>query len=274
MNSRKKLSTLFDKHQHWLAITGAGISVDSGIPTYRDAAGNWLRSDPIKHQEFIQHEYMRKRYWTRSIVGWPPVSTARPNKVHELLVQLERQGSVTHLITQNVDRLHQKAGHQKVVDLHGRLDRVVCLSCNRYEERDQLQLRLLALNPYLQTLEQRETITRTPDGDALVEDELSQQLKPATCLHCGGTLMPDVVFFGGMLLPQVREQSLELVNQCDALLVCGSSLMVFSAYRLCKLAVSSKKPLVIINQGVTRGDSIASLKIAEDCAMTLQALVN
>lgn len=139
------LQSILDRHKLWVVITGAGVSLNSGIPTYRDHNGNWLRSEPIKHHEFIQYHDKRKRYWARSALGWPPVERAQPNVVHYALVELERRGYIAGLITQNVDRLHQSAGQKNVIDLHGRLDRVRCLSCGQYEARKQLQVRLLEL---------------------------------------------------------------------------------------------------------------------------------
>lgn len=262
------LFRLLQQSKPWLVITGAGISLNSGIPTYRDDDGNWLRSDPIKHQEFINFSEKRKRYWARSAVGWPPVAKAQPNENHHLLAQLEAKGLIGGLITQNVDRLHQRAGHQQVIDLHGRLDRVRCLHCNAYEDRTHLQQRLLAMNPFLQPL----TADLAPDGDAYVEDELTEKIVPVDCQQCGGHLMPDVVFFGGAVPQATHRATQQLFNACRGVMAIGSSLMVYSGYRFCKMAKTAGKPLLIINRGKTRADDLADLKIDDDCQITLKAI--
>lgn len=264
-----ELQAILDRHKPWLVITGAGASLNSGIPTYRDDNGGWLRSDPIKHHEFLQCESKRKRYWARSAVGWPPVERAQPNEVHYALAELERRGYIAGLITQNVDRLHQRAGQQNVIDLHGRLDRVRCLNCGQYEARRQLQIRLLALNPFLQPL----TAELAPDGDAFVEDEIVRRMTPVNCLTCDGILMPDVVFFGGTVPKQINLATAQLYERSNAVLVVGSSLMVYSGFRFCKLAKQDGKPLVIINRGKTRADDFVDYKIERDCLAVLSALI-
>lgn len=251
--------------QPWLVLTGAGVSVDSGIPTYRDDSGKWLRSDPIKHFEFIQHETVRRRYWGRSIVGWPYVEKAKPNQSHHLLAELEKQNAITGIVTQNVDRLHQKAGSQNVTDLHGRIDRVRCLNCGAYESRQDLQVRLLEFNPFLQ----KQTAELAPDGDAYVEDEMIQNIKIANCLQCGGTLMPDVIFFGGIIPKEVHQQTRKLLDASTGVLVIGSSLMVYSGYSFCKTAKEENKPVLIANKGKTRADDIATAKLEMDCEIAL-----
>ncbi|NVJ59401.1 MAG: NAD-dependent protein deacetylase [Gammaproteobacteria bacterium] len=262
------IKTLRD-HQPWMVITGAGISLSSGIPTYRDDSGKWLRSDPIKHQEFIQYQDKRKRYWARSIVGWPPVARAQPNRIHRLLVKLEQLGLISGIVTQNVDRLHQKAGHQNVIDLHGRLDRARCLTCGEYEDRSMLQQRLIQENPFLD----QQSAILAPDGDAYVEDELTERLTPVNCLKCNGTLMPDVVFFGGTVPKQTNIATANLYDKSNGLLVLGSSLMVYSGYRFCKLAHQNHKPLLIVNRGKTRADELATQKITAECGELLSSIV-
>jgi NAD-dependent SIR2 family protein deacetylase len=251
----------------WLVITGAGISVDSGIPTYRDRSGKWLRSDPITHQEFTQDESKRKRYWARSAVGWPAVAAAKPNIVHRQLAKIQQSGALIGVITQNVDRLHQRAGHRQVIDLHGRLDRVVCLACQSYEARESVQSRLLEANPYLRSIQ----AVNTPDGDAEVEDELTQKMQLVYCLTCQGTIMPDVVFYGGTVPKSTHIKTMQWFEQCDGVMVLGSSLMVYSSFRFCKLARQHAKQLVIVNQGVTRGDDLADTKLEMDCGEFLSA---
>lgn len=265
-----ELQLILDRHKPWLVITGAGISLASGIPTYRDDKGDWLRSDPIKHHEFIQYEDKRKRYWARSALGWPPVERAQPNEVHYAFAKLEQYGNFVGLITQNVDRLHQRAGQQNVIDLHGRLDRVRCLSCGQYEARRQLQVRLLQHNPFLMPL----TASLAPDGDAYVEDEIIERMTQVNCLICGGILMPDVVFFGGTVPQQTNFATAQLYERSKGVLVVGSSLMVYSSFRFCKQANQDGKPLMIINRGKTRADDFADYKVERDCQSVFSALVD
>lgn len=251
----------FKSLSSWLVITGAGISQSSGIPTYRNKAGEWKASEPIQHQDFINSIETQKRYWARSAVGWPKLNQASPNIVHKTLVELENRSSLTGVITQNVDRLHQQSGQKTVVDLHGRVDRVRCLQCGVYEERAVIQTHLIAANPFLKELNGE----MAPDGDANIENEIAAQITLVKCQRCGGAIIPDVVFYGGTIPAETHEKTKELYQQSEGLLVLGSSLMVYSSYRFCKQAVADRKPLIIINQGITRADSIASLKLDADC---------
>jgi len=256
-----------------VVLTGAGCSTDSGLADYRDELGQWKRPQPITGQLFINDQHARHRYWTRSAVGWPQFSKAKPNRAHAALAELERSGVVRNLITQNVDGLHQQAGHQSVIDLHGILSAVVCIGCNVRIHRDELQHRLLTLNPWLSNLSAR----HAPDGDADLENNIELQqrvnnLAVPACDHCRGILKPDVVFFGENV-PKLRvEKAMQQLRDADVLLVAGSSLMVFSGYRFCKDAHQRGQPIVIINQGKTRADEIASEKISGDCAQQLQRL--
>ncbi|SER44924.1 NAD-dependent protein deacetylase, SIR2 family [Nitrosomonas sp. Nm51] len=265
-----ELPSIFDHHKPWLVITGAGISLNSGIPTYRDDNGDWRRCEPIRHYEFIQYEDMRKRYWARSAVGWPPVERAQPNDVHYALAELERRGYIAGLITQNVDRLHQRAGQENVIDLHGRLDRARCLQCGQYEDRRQVQVRLLERNSFLAPL----AAELAPDGDAYVEDDMTERMILVNCLSCDGILMPDVVFFGGAVPKLTNLATAQLYAQSNGVLVVGSSLMVYSGFRFCKLAKQDGKPLMVINRGKTRADDIADYKIARDCRPVLSDLAD
>lgn len=267
----ERLNSSLHAHKPWLVITGAGISLSSGIPTYRDDKGNWLRSAPIQHQEFINDEQKRKRYWARSLVGWPPVAHAKPSETHHLLTEMHDIGLISGVITQNVDRLHQKAGLKNVIDLHGRLDRVVCLQCKQYENRDSVQTRLIDINPELEPLvNHSEHIVKAPDGDAYVEDKVTESIKLVNCKRCQGVIMPDVVFFGGSVPKHIHEQTNTLFTRSQGLLVLGSSLMVYSSYRFCKLAKQHNKPLVIINRGKTRADELADVHIKQDCTLALK----
>lgn len=268
---REQLREFLRLYPRLLVITGAGISVGSGIPAYRDHRGSWQHSEPIQHRDFIDQPAQRRRYWTRSARGWPPVSRARPNNTHFALAELERRGHVAQLITQNVDRLHQRAGHHQVVDLHGRLDRVRCLNCGEYEGRDALQRRLLATNRQLVSDIEAPL---APDGDAAVEDALCEQLVEPVCLQCGGVIMPDVVFFGGTVPRERVQLGLDSLREVDGLLVVGSSLMVYSGFRYCRAAAAAGLPIAAINRGVTRADALLQLKIEVDCGAVLHDLLS
>lgn len=258
------LSTL-GAHPRWVVLTGAGISAASGIPTYRNDRGEWQRSDPIQHQDFIARPEKRRRYWARSMNGWPYVRASRPNAAHRALADLERLGHVRQVVTQNVDRLHQAAGSRRVVDLHGRLDRIRCLDCGGLVERDRYQHELKQANPDYASY--RAEIR--PDGDAEVDDRWVAGLQVPACRSCEGVLMPDVVFFGGSVPRDRVETVRSAIEAADALLVVGSSLMVYSGFRFCRQAVEAGKPLCIVNRGRTRADDLATLKVAADGAQTL-----
>ncbi len=262
------LVTAVRAHPRLVVLTGAGLSAASGIPTYRDDTGKWRSGDPIQHQEFIQRDERRRRYWARSMSGWRHVHRARPNAAHEALDRLERQGHVRLLVTQNVDRLHQRAGSRRVVDLHGRLDRVQCRGCGAMLRRGALQHELVAANPGFTSV----TGARRPDGDADVDDRLVDAFRIPDCRDCGGMLMPDVVFFGGTVPRERVERVRRAVDEADALLVAGSSLVVWSGFRFCRQAVEAGKPLYLVNRGATRADGIATLKVRGDCAPVLQGL--
>ncbi|TGD73616.1 NAD-dependent protein deacetylase [Mangrovimicrobium sediminis] len=259
MNSPEQTLTGFlQRHPRLVVLTGAGISAESGIPTYRDDQGRWLYRTPIQHQAFIDSELTRKRYWSRSLGGWPAVRDAQPNAAHRALAALEHDGRIELLITQNVDRLHQRAGSRRVIDLHGRVDRVRCLGCGALDERDALQGWLEANNAPAPA-----RAAARPDGDSeLPDDDTALALfKVPDCARCAGTLMPDVVFFGGNV-PRARvDSSLAALQRADALLVIGSSLQVYSGYRFCRKAREWNKPIALLNPGKTRADDIADLKI-------------
>jgi NAD-dependent SIR2 family protein deacetylase len=268
VNILSPLVDFIDSHPRLLVLTGAGCSAPSGIPTYRDHAGQWQRNTPIQHADFVRFEASRKRYWARSLAGWPAVSQAQPNAAHKTLVSMEGRGQIPLLVTQNVDRLHQRAGHQQVIDLHGRLDQVTCLTCDAKSSRDVMQLRLLALN----NIDVPTTTRLAPDGDADVEEQLTQTLHIPTCEICGGTLKPDVVFFGGAVPKNTVESIYAALTQVDGMLVVGSSLTVFSGFRFCREAHKQGLPIAAINQGTTRADDLFSLKIEADCVSTLNDL--
>jgi len=244
-------------HPRVVVLTGAGISSASGIPTYRDQLGNWQHCAPILEQAFLRDEHTRRRYWARSWYGWPIIRDALPNPAHLALAQLERQGHIELLITQNVDGLHQRAGSHDVVDLHGRVDRVRCLECAAVHSRDSVQALLARDNRWPATAGHQPR----PDGDMDVPDDMLQQITLPRCQHCAGGLMPDVVFFGGTVAASTVQTCHDALEKSDALLAIGSSLMVFSGYRFCRRAHQLGKPVAIINPGVTRADQFAQLRL-------------
>lgn len=267
-----QLLQLLHDRPRLVVLTGAGISASSGIPTYRDADGQWLYSTPIQHRDFLLDPATRQRYWTRSWLGWPGVRDASPNPAHQALARLERAGAIELLVTQNVDRLHQRAGSGAVVDLHGRLDRVRCLSCGSHSPREEMQRRLLQSNPHLSAL--AVDAGSRPDGDMSLPDAMARDTAVPTCLACAGTLIPDVVFFGGTVPKERVARVTAAVAAADALLVVGSSLQVYSGFRFCRAAHAAGKPLVLLNPGVTRADAIASLKLATPCEPLLSRLAD
>ena len=264
----KSLAAFIALHPRLLVITGAGCSAPSGIPTYRNDSGEWQRNQPIQHADFINLAASRRRYWARSLAGWPLVSLAQPNAAHRVLAAMEARNQISMLVTQNVDRLHQQAGHQNVVDLHGRLDQVICLACHQVIERDHMQQQLLLLNNITRPI----ALALAPDGDADVEEQLTRELKVPDCERCGGILKPNVVFFGGAVPKTTVENIFSQLDQADGLLVVGSSLTVFSGFRFCRHAHKKGLPIAAINQGKTRADDLFSVKLEADCVATLAAL--
>lgn len=239
-----------------LVLSGAGISTDSGIPDYRSPENLKRNHKPMRFQEFVGSVAARQRYWARSLVGWPVIDRAQPNVNHAVVAELERLGVVSGVLTQNVDDLHFRAGSERVLELHGGLNRAVCLDCGALEKRVRLQRRMLFLNP---EFEARATEIK-PDGDAVVELDYGAFRVPE-CLRCAGVLKPDVVFFGENV-PKARvEAAWGMLAESEALLVLGSSLTVFSGYRFVARAAKEGKPIIIVNRGETRGDKDASLKL-------------
>lgn len=239
-----------------VVLTGAGVSTDSGIPDYRGPSSRHRVRTPIQHHAFVTQASTRQRYWARSTIGWPKFCQAQPNITHRTLAQLEQASVVQGLITQNVDELHSRAGHQSVIELHGVLSKVRCLTCNALEDRESLQHRLLLLNP--SWIEQSAELA--PDGDADLPLSVVEQFRVATCLRCDGVLKPDVVFFGGNVPANLVTEAYRWVEQAEALMVLGSSLTVFSGLRFVRRAHERNIPVVIVNLGETRGDSFASLR--------------
>lgn len=253
------------RHRRLFVLTGAGCSTDSGIPDYRDATGGWKRSPPVSFQAFMGSAAVRQRYWARSFLGWRHFSRAGPNGAHEALARLERQGRLELLVTQNVDGLHQAAGSMQVIDLHGRLDRVICMDCGGMISREELQAELLGANPTWGRLQGRPG----PDGDADLEGLSFDEFALPGCARCGGVLKPDVVFFGESVPRHRVDAAMQALERADGVLVVGSSLMVYSGYRFVQAAAQSGKPVAAINLGRTRGDELMNLKVAEPCAQAL-----
>ena len=255
--------------RRFLVLTGAGISTPSGIPDYRDRDGVRRGRQPMMYQEFLALAEARRRYWARAMLGWPRVRQARPNVAHEALAQLQAQQRITGLITQNVDTLHDQAGSQDVIELHGSLHRVLCLDCDQRSERQQIQLLMEAQNPYLAGVD----AVQAPDGDTLLDPAFEARFQVPHCPHCGGErLKPDVVFFGENVAPLTATRAMQAVEQADGLLVVGSSLMAYSAFRLCRAIKDQGKPLLAINRGKTRADELLDLKLEEPCEQLLPLL--
>jgi NAD-dependent SIR2 family protein deacetylase len=259
-----------ERHRRLFVLTGAGCSTGSGIPDYRDADGQWKRGRPVMFQSFVTDARVRQRYWARGMAGWKRMTAAQPNRAHHALAELESLEFVHRLVTQNVDALHQKAGSRSVIDLHGRVDCVRCLGCERRMPRAELQAALIALNPEFAELE----AGIAPDGDADLEDVDFSGFEVPECVACGGMLKPDVVFFGESV-PRARvSDAMDAVGNSDAMLVVGSSLMVFSGFRFARAMAEAGKPIAAINVGRTRADELLALKISAPCANVLDSLLD
>ena len=254
-----------------VVLSGAGISTESGIPDYRGPSGASLRRHaPMTYQAFRDDPVARRRYWARSHVGWQLMRTATPNDGHRAVAELERRGLVTGTITQNVDGLHQAAGSRAVIDLHGRLDRVVCLACGTTSSRAALRERLDEVNR-----EWRATVTAVnPDGDVDLPDEQLDGFVVVDCLECGGLLKPDVVYFGENVPVARVEASYSLLDGARLLLVLGSSLTVFSGRRFVLRAAKDGIPVAIVNDGPTRGDDLAAIKLETPLGETLTTVID
>ncbi|MCD5312332.1 NAD-dependent protein deacetylase [Kineosporia babensis] len=252
-----------------VVLSGAGISTDSGIPDYRGPSGALRRHTPMTYQTFMGDPAARHRYWARSFLGWRQIALARPNAAHEAVAGLQRQGLLEGVITQNVDGLHQAAGAQDVIELHGGLDRVICLECGGETGRADLDQALTAANPDFTT--RAEQIN--PDGDVdLPEDELDAFVMVG-CRHCGGgPLRPDVVFFGETVPRPRVDKCFAAVDRAKALLVLGSSLKVMSGFRFVLHASKQGIPVAIVNQGETRGDTYSDIRLDAPLGVVVPAL--
>ncbi|MGF6529770.1 NAD-dependent SIR2 family protein deacetylase [Paraburkholderia sp. GAS206C] len=262
------LHDFVQRHPRLFVLSGAGISTDSGIPGYRDENGEWKRSPPITLQEFLGSLASRQRYWARSMIGWPVVAQAKPNDAHRALARLEAAGHVPTLVTQNVDGLHQRAGSSDVIELHGSIGAVTCLDCGTRHARSAIQQTLEADNPALLDV----VAEPAADGDAHLEWHDLGGFRIPACPNCGGQLKPSVVFFGENVPRATVDDATRALEAADAMLVVGSSLMVYSGYRFCVWAQKMGKPIAAINLGRTRADPLLALKVAAPCAETLTAL--
>ncbi|MEU6784036.1 NAD-dependent protein deacetylase [Nonomuraea angiospora] len=249
-------------------LSGAGLSTESGIPDYRGPTGRARRAEPMTYQRFVGSAQARQRYWARSHVGWREIGQARPNAGHQAVAELERRGLLAGIVTQNVDGLHQAAGARRVIELHGGLDRVVCLSCRERTPRAELERRLRAANPVWEAAAAR----INPDGDAVLSDEQVTGFQVVDCVGCGGVLKPDVVFFGENVPRPRVDECFALVAGASLLLVLGSSLTVRSGLRFVTKAASLGIPIAIVNQGETGGDADASLTLDAPLGPTLTEL--
>jgi len=251
-----------------VALTGAGMSTDSGIPDYRGPDSP--RRTPMTISEFCSGPEAQRRYWARSHVGYARMTRAVPNDGHLAMADLERRGAIRAVITQNVDGLHEAAGSQNVIDLHGRIADVICLDCREGSPRHALQDRLATLNPgFVERV--GSAIEIAPDGDAVLADVAGFRI--AACTGCGGRLKPDVVFFGENVPKDRVEAAFELIEGADVLLVAGSSLTVMSGLRFVRRAALRRGiPVVILNRGPTRGDAFAAVRIDDGCSEVLRTL--
>jgi NAD-dependent SIR2 family protein deacetylase len=251
-----------------VALTGAGISTESGIPDYRGPGTARRARNPIQYRAFVRDAAARQRYWARSMLGWPRMAGARPNDGHRALAALERAGQLAGVITQNVDRLHQAAGQREVIELHGALAEVLCLDCRAVEKRDALQHRLRELNP---AWEDR-AVALAPDGDADLDGSAIAGFRIADCRTCRGTLKPNVVFFGENVPRPVVDAAWAMLDRADALLVVGSSLTVYSGFRFVRRAAERDLPIAIVNVGPTRGDPLATARLNARAGKALPGL--
>jgi NAD-dependent SIR2 family protein deacetylase len=264
-----------DNLRHWIAkrdrvfvLTGAGCSTASGIPDYRDEQGQWKRRPPVMFHAFQSQDATYRRYWARAFAGWTRFIGAEPSAAHHALAAWERRGSVARLVTQNVDGLHQRAGSRAVIDLHGRLDVVVCLTCRERSTRAEVQNTVAASNP-----DWIAAAVTAPDGDADIDDSLIERFDPPRCGACDGLLKPDVVFFGENVPGPRYEEARDALAHADSLLVVGSSLMVYSGFRFVRQARDAGLPIAIVNRGHTRGDEFADVKVEGDVGAILTAVL-
>lgn len=262
--SVSQLADLMCNHS-WLALTGAGISTDSGIPDYRGPSARPTK--PMQYAEFVNDPVARQRYWARSMMGWRSFGKAAPNRGHQALARLQEATDARGVITQNVDGLHLLAGSRDVVELHGAISRVICLDCGSRSARSRLQARLEAANPSVQGEIPAGHAELRPDGDADVAE--TSQFVVVDCEECGGSLKPDLVFFGENVPKPRVERAYDQLDGCELLVVLGSSLTVMSGLRFARQQAKRGRLVVCVNQGPTRGDELFGLKIEDGCSEVL-----
>jgi NAD-dependent SIR2 family protein deacetylase len=260
-----QLTQFIASHRRLFVLTGAGISTASGIPDYRDNNGTWKQQKPMDYRDFLASYAARQRYWSRSYFGWQRFSQATPNAAHSAIAELEHLGRLVGTVTQNVDGLHQRAGSQQVTELHGSLATVTCLACGHSMARAIMQQALLGRNPQLSAA----TGEMAPDGDARLQSFDASELDIPGCECCGGVVKPAVVFFGEGVPPERVQHCRDLLAGCDAVLVVGSSLMVYSGFRFIREAAEQGIPIAAINRGKTRADDLLTHKFETDCATAL-----
>lgn len=250
-------------------LTGAGCSTESGIPDYRGPGTRARARNPVQYRTFMNDDAARARYWARSMSGWPRLASAEPNRAHRALAELEARGLVTGIITQNVDRLHHKAGSRRVIELHGASAEVICVACHRLHDRDAVQRELEAHNPDLVNV----VAEPAPDGDADLTATVPSLVLPV-CAACAGMLKPHVVFFGESVPAQRVERAFAILDESDALLVVGTSLAVFSGFRFVRGAHARNMPIAIVNLSETRGDRLATTCVRGSAGEVLAAVAS
>ena len=250
-------------------LTGAGCSTESGIPDYRGPGTRARARQPIQGRDFARDAEVRRRYWARSVVGWPRIADARPNAAHRALAAMEEAGVVQGLITQNVDRLHHAAGSRAVIELHGTVAEVRCVGCGAREPRGEVQARLLELNPGWMA-----EGPAVADGDAELDDARVASFRVAGCRACGGVIRPDVVFFGENVPAERVANAYGWVERAEALLVVGTSLAVYSGLRFVRAAARAEIPIAMVNLGESRGTALATVSIEARAGDALPALLD
>lgn len=268
MSDIAALTGFAERYRRLFVLTGAGISTDSGIPGYRDEQGRWQRSAPMTITAFLSGPAARQRYWARSMVGWPVADAAQPNISHRVVARLGDAGRVAALVTQNVDGLHQRAGSREVIELHGSIGQVICLSCATRYRRQDIQRWLWLHNPTFRDI----SALPAADGDAHLESPLFDDFAVPDCERCSGVLKPDVVFFGESVPRERVDAGRQALDAADGVLVIGSSLTVFSGYRFCLWAAERGVPIAALNLGTTRADPLLTLKVSAPIGPTLAAL--
>ncbi|CAH1801344.1 unnamed protein product [Owenia fusiformis] len=264
----QKLQYFVSDAKQMFVMTGAGISTESGIPDYRsEGVGLYARSTnrPVQYQDYVKSSTIRQRYWARNYVAWPRWSSTQPNQTHKTLADWENEGKIHWLVTQNVDSLHFKAGSKNLTELHGSTYRIMCLGCDNMFPRTQLQDMIAAENPNWSAA----SAEHAPDGDVALSPEQVAGFKVPNCNKCGGTLKPDITFFGDNVARDKVSFVFNKLEECDSVLVLGSSLQVYSGYRFLMRAAEQRKPIGIVNIGSTRADHLANVMVKAKCSDVL-----